>query len=458
MTLSPQLHQIVSAAMRHIGPRRGYDCDSRPIGRDVGYSQDSDPRMHRSRLHRPIFVGITGSCGKTTTKDLVKNLLIPTYAGIASEGNGNCGDYLNKTLLNVQPTHDFCIQELGAWGPDTLDMGIDLVQPDIGVVLNVRHDHFGSFKSLDNTQQEKSKLVRCLSTSGIAILNADDPRVWAMRHLTSAKVLSFGIHPNADLRFENVRAAWPDRLAFDLIFRGCRYPVETQLIGKHLIGSALAALSIALSIGIDVNTAIHRLAIVQPTARRMSPLVLSNGITFIRDDFKSTSDSLPELLDFLRQARAGRKIAVVGRISDHPGRSRRVYTPFAMNAAQVTDLLVLVGERPESLWGKHRGSANFLAELRSSRAQIELFGSVRDASVFLKNELRSGDLVLVKASGVADHMERVFLQYQTGVLCWRAKCGRTLPCDGCGELGSYADLHDTMPVRRSNDLKGGDVI
>jgi UDP-N-acetylmuramyl pentapeptide synthase len=390
---------------------------------------------HRSQLRHTVFIGITGSCGKTTTRDVAAYLLQPDFRGLKSPDDGNCGAQLVRHVLQVKPGDDFCLQELGAWGPGTLDAGLALAQPDIGVVLNVRNDHYSSFRGLEHTQAEKAKVVRVLPSTGTAILNVDDPYVWPMRHWTSAAVLGFGSHPDAELRAERIRSAWPERLSFHLSYRGEIHHVQTQLLGEHLVGPALAALAVAIVMGIPLPTAITRLASAPPTPRRMSPVFLESGLTFIRDDFKATHDSKTEIVRFLMQARAQRKIAVVGRISDHPGRSRRAYTAYATALADVVDVLILVGERPEDLWGRQRRrSPDFLADFASSRAQVSLFETVYDASSYLRDELRPGDLVLLKGSGVSDHLERILLQFQTTVRCRKTRCGQIIACDSCEML------------------------
>ncbi len=343
-------------------------------------------------------------------------------------------------VLQIQPEDQFCIQELGAWGPGTLDPGLELVRPDIGVVLNVRNDHYSGFKGLDKTQAEKAKVVERLSPDGIAILNTDNPFTWEMRHRTAARVIGFGTDPAASFRAEQIHAAWPERLSFDLVHEGGRQRVFTQLLGEHVVGSALAALAIATSVGLPLEKALARIAGAPPSDRRLSPLTLASGITFVRDDFKAPSDSKPEVVQFLRQARAGRKIAVLGSISDYRGRSRPVYTAYAMAVAETVNLLVLVGERAEELWGQERRqSRDFLAEFGSLDAEVRLFETVEGASRNLRDELRADDLVYLKGSGVADHLERILLQFQSPVHCWETNCRRTIACDICDNLGPGSD-------------------
>jgi UDP-N-acetylmuramoyl-tripeptide--D-alanyl-D-alanine ligase len=403
-------------------------------------------RAHRRGLSGVVFVGITGSCGKTTTKDLAAGLLAPQFHGSSNPGSGNCGAELIEHLLQVQPTHAFCIQELGAWGPGTLEVGLELLRPDLAVVLNIRRDHFSAFRGLEHTQAEKGKLVERLPPEGTAILNADDPHVWEMRHRTCSRVLGFGSQDHADFRFANVCSVWPERLSFSLTFSHEHYRVHTQLIGEHLVGSAVAAIAIAHTLGVKVSEAVERIAELQPTPRRMSSAVTESGVAVVRDDFKAASDSLDEFLHFLREARADRKVAVIGQIADYPGRSRPIYTSFAKSAAEITDLLLFVGERAENLWGGvHRKSPNFLSEFNGARARIHVFETVRDASRFLRSELRFGDLLALKGSGTSDHLERIFLEHQTSVRCWRAHCGLVLACDDCNLLGLIAEFNDALP-------------
>lgn len=406
----------------------------------------SRARAHRARLDTVRFVAITGSCGKTTTKDLATGLASPSLRGTGNPGSGNCGADVVRHVLQVEPADAFCIQELGAWGPGTLDAGLELIRPHIGVVLNVRRDHYSGFRGLDGTQAEKAKVVACLPENGTAILNADDPYVAAMRSCTRARVITFGLGDAAQFRAENVHGTWPDRLSFTLRFEHTRRLVRTQLLGEHLAGSALAALAIAHVLGVPLDTAIDRLASLPPTPRRMSPSCTPGGIAVVRDDFKAASDSLGEVLRFVATARARRKVLVVGHVSDYPGRSRPVYEAFATSAVEAVDLLVFVGDRPEALWGgARRGADGFLDGLAGARARLALFATVRDASRFLQDELRPGDLLVLKGSGATDHLERIVLSHETPVGCWRTHCGLVTACDACPQLGEPAASGDALP-------------
>jgi UDP-N-acetylmuramoyl-tripeptide--D-alanyl-D-alanine ligase len=391
---------------------------------------------HRARLSNVVFVAVTGSCGKTTTKNLIASVLAGRRRGSKSSGSNNCGIDVVKDVLAVHRDDDFFVQELGAWGQGTLDAGINLIRPHIAVVTNLRNDHYSAFHGPRGAQAEKAKLVVSLPSAGTAVLNWDDQYVRELAGRTSARILSVGRNSQAQLRALDVTSNWPARLSFQAVHGRERVHVRTRLLGEHLLGSALSAL--------------------EPTPRRMMPTAHPDGVTFIRDDFKATADSVPEVLAFMRQATAPRKVAVFGRISDFPGRSRRVYTEVAEQATAVLDTVVFVGDRAIDLWGKQHDTAEtaqlqlrhrlgFTEIDRVHRARppgdMFVFESVWRASRFLSSFLQVGDLVLLKGSGPADHLERIMLSRDEPVSCWLSRCGRVHCCDVCELLTTPLQQH-----------------
>jgi len=409
---------------------------------------------YRRALSGTVAVAVTGSCGKTTTTNLIAAVLSSRYRGSSSDGTWNCGLGIAHSLLTVRPDDHFFVQELGAWGPGTLDAGIELVRPDVAVITNFRNDHHSSFHGPRGVQAEKGKLVTALKPGGAAVLNSDDPLVDELAARTPAATLRFGRGPQADLRAWDVTASWPQRLTFRVAYAGRRRLVRTRLLGEHLLSSALAALGVGLVFGLTLDEAAAALERAEPTLRRMSPVPLPDGVTFIRDDYKAPGDSIPEVLAFMTAAAATRKLVVLGHISDYPGRSRRCYTQVARHALAAVDVVVFVGLRAAQLWGEHwdtsaaaqlavrelleRGSARAPADSAQSTAQspsaggtMLVFETVQDASGFLAGFLRRGDLVLLKGSGQVDHLERVLLGRQRTVGCWLPSCGKKEPCDTC---------------------------
>jgi UDP-N-acetylmuramoyl-tripeptide--D-alanyl-D-alanine ligase len=412
----------------------------------------STAHRHRDQLRDVRFVAVTGSCGKTTTKDLAAAILATRYKGSKNDDTRNCGPDLVATVLAARLDDDFLVQELGAWGPDTLNEGIALVRPDIGVVTNLRNDHYSSFRGPRGAQAEKGKVIASLPSHGGAVLNWDDPLVRELSSWTTARTISFGRSSDAAMRAWDVTARWPERLSFKVSYGNETAEVRTQLVGEHLLGSALAALCVASLFGMTLEEAVGALVAVGPTFRRMSPVLHTDGITFIRDDWKAPLDSLPEVLSFMRAAAVPRKLAVLGRISDIPRRSRQSYERVAFEAMTVLDAVVFVGQRATALWGDHQGLAaparadiirrmTVVPAAPGSSAQafddeqrlgkMFVFRSVHAANAFLQSYLTSGDLVLLKGSGPADHLERLVLDRKRRVECWLPECGRVYPCDMC---------------------------
>lgn len=400
-------------------------------------------RRHRRAVSGVIFVAVTGSCGKTTTKDLIAQVLGERFRGSKNEIDQNCGPQVARNVLAVRPGDDFFVQELGAWGPGTLDAGIEAVRPDVAVVTNVRNDHYSAFRGPLGALAEKGKLVTSLAAGGTAVLNWDDPHVRGLARSTAAATLSFGRAADAALRAEDAVSRWPETLTFTAVHRGQRARVRTRLLGEHLLPSALAAMAVGLLFGMGLEEVAAGLARAEPTPRRMSPVTGPDGVTFVRDDYKAPADSVPEVLAFMRAARAARRLAVLGRVADFPGRSRPTYTRIAWQALAALDAVLFVGDRAVELWGEQTSAAPGDQErlrrllqpaqepVPESPGQLFVLPTVAAADRFLRGHLRAGDLVLLKGSGPADHLERLVLGRERAVTCWLHACGRDDACDGC---------------------------
>ncbi|MFN2433331.1 MAG: Mur ligase family protein [Gemmatimonadota bacterium] len=377
---------------------------------------------HRSRLRDVARVGVTGSCGKTTTKDLLAAVLATRYPGTKSEDSNNGTYAVARTLLATSRRSGTCVVELGAAGPGSLDEPIRLLRPSMGIVTNVGSDHFSAFRGADGVAEEKGKLVAALRPDGVAVLNADDPRVLAMIGRCAGRVVTYGLSPAAGVRATDVRAAWPERLSFTVVASGVAASVQTRLCGAHWVHAALAALAAGESLGVPLAEGARALEAVEPWRGRMSPVETDDGVTFIRDEWKAPLWSVPAALEFVRTARAQRKVVVFGTISDTQGDARSRYREVAEQALDVADHVAFVGR-----WAGRARAARRPERL----ADLSTFGTVQQAAEHLRVFLRSGDLVLLKGSLPADHLERILLARRETVACWRTACGRRYFCDGC---------------------------
>ena len=379
-------------------------------------------RFKRRRLANTVFVGITGSVGKTTTKDLAVSVLSRKAPTQGNRLGLNYLDDMAKAVISVRQSDLFAVFEVATSGPGTIDERIDLVSPSIAVMTVIGRDHIKSFGSIEAIAEEKAKLIMALPETGTAVLNRDDPLIRSVGEKTSASQLWFGIAEDADLRLLEARSDYPEPLTLTLAYQGQNYICRTNLYGTHLAVSVLAALGIGLAAGMSMEEAIAGLADASTTSGRMQIVQKPDGVTFLRDDFKAPHWTLQTTLDFLKNAQAKRKVAIIGTLSDYSLSASKLYPKVARRLRDVTDLVIFVG--PHALRALKARTGENDDTLRG-------FTQIQDAHQFLQEELRAGDFVLLKGSNRADHLVRLMLARYQPVTCWITDCGWNRFCDAC---------------------------
>lgn len=380
----------------------------------------------RQVLRRTRFIGITGSAGKTTTKDMLYEMLAASFPVARSHDSNNQLYDVARTLVGVPPGAHYCVQEIGACDPGGLDPMLALYRPHIGIVTNVGEDHYKSFRGPDAVAVEKGKLIASLPPDGIAILNADDWRVMHMATATRARIVTFGISSGADLLAESIESQWPERLRLRVRWKDEVEEVRTQLNGRHQAGSVMAVLATACALGAPLRVGARAVESFRAHTGRMSELRTANGITFVREDFKAPWWSLPASIEFVADARAARKTIVLGTISDYGGKSRTIYRRATELALAAADRVVLIGDRSRRLEEQ-------FASLPDGR--LAAFATVQDAAAYLHATARPGDFIFLKGS-LSDHLSRIALQFDREVNCWARACKRSLFCEQCHLLSS----------------------
>ena len=376
----------------------------------------------RNFLKKPLFIGITGSAGKTTTKELLLGVLAHKYRGVANPGSLNVLPEVAKTIWRVRPNHDFCVTELSEDRPGVMDGNLALLRPDIAIVTVVQDDHLAAHASREALAQEMAKLVASLPATGTAVLNADDERVLAMTANCVAKVITFGTSVKAQLRAEDVSSVWPERLQMTLVRGSERVKVVTQLCGVHWVPSVLGAIGGGLAAGMTLAECATSIATVAPFEGRMQPVTTPEGVTFIRDDFKAPLWTLDGCFEFMKTAKATRKIIVIGELSDMASKKAQKYAKVASLAQEVADVTVFVGP-----W-----ASSVLKAKRPGREDgLFVRAHVRDAAMLLNSMTRAGDLVLLKGTSKQDHLLRIIMARDERIACWRDDCQRVLFCDVC---------------------------
>lgn len=378
--------------------------------------------LHRKHLSNVLFVGITGSAGKTSTKDFATRVLSTLGECQCSDRSGNEHSRVEETVLSTRREHRFCVVEMSASEPDYLNRSIRVVRPRIAVLTVVALEHFSAFRSIDAIAAEKRKLIDALPPGGVAVLNRDDPQVRAIGESRAGPTIWVGRDEGATVRLIDAQSAWPAPLTLVVEFEGKRYELITRLHGMQLVTSLLCALGVGLAADVRIDDALEALGGATNSPGRMQVETLEDGVTFVRDDFKAPQWSLQAPLDFLREAHARRKVAVIGTISDTPNEPARRYAKAARAALEVADLVLLVGP--------HTISTERANRIRSD-GSLRLYPSTRDAAAFLRSELRSGDVVLLKGTNKADHLVRILLDRRKAVQCWESSCRKIMFCDEC---------------------------
>jgi UDP-N-acetylmuramoyl-tripeptide--D-alanyl-D-alanine ligase len=379
----------------------------------------------RRRLNHVTFIGITGSAGKTITKDLTAAILAGLGLCRKTHISYNSASAVTAAVLHTAEAHRYCVAEIAASGPGTMDQSVQLFKPDIAVLTLIGRDHYSAYKSMDKLAAEKEKLITALSPQGTAILNIDDALVRAIGERCDRRVIWIGEGAGATLRLLETYSRWPEPLTLSFEYQNRTYKVQTQLHGTHMALSILASLGIALAAGLPLEKAIAVIAQVQPNEGRMQPVRGDDGVVFIRDDFKAPHWSLNAPMAFMKEAQADRKIVVLGTISDSSMDDTRKYKKVCRQFLEVADIVVFVGS------SAHRA---LRARKSENETAIQGFSNIRSAANYLQALLRKGDLVLLKGSHRADHLVRLVLNRYKPIKCWKDKCPEGIFCDHCPEL------------------------
>ncbi|SDS62574.1 UDP-N-acetylmuramoyl-tripeptide--D-alanyl-D-alanine ligase [Paraoerskovia marina] len=345
-------------------------------------------------------VGVTGSVGKTTTKDLLGALLRPEGPAVVPVGSFNNEIGLPLTVLRADEATRTLVLEMGASGIGHLTYLTRIAPPDVAVVLRVGAAHLGEFGGIEAVAEAKSEIVTGLAPDGVAVLNADDFRVAAMSEKAPGKVVRCGTIPSADVRAESIRVDAGGRASFTLRLRDehgdeRRAPVRLGLVGEHHVTNAVAAAAAALCLGVGLEDVAQRLTgTVAASPHRMHVVDRADGVTIVDDSYNANPDSMRAALRTLAvmSGRERRSVAVLGEMRELGPESRAIHDEIGRLAVRLNiKLLIVVGLGAQGL---HDGAV----QEGSWGEETVLVDDVEAASELLRTELRPGDVVLVKAS------------------------------------------------------------
>lgn len=343
------------------------------------------------RKFSPRVIGITGSVGKSTTKEVVAEVLSQRYRTLKNPGNLNNEIGLPLTLLRLGAGYDCAVLEMGFYVPGEIAFLCDLALPQIGIITNIGTVHAERAGSQEAIARGKSELVQALppAPEGIAILNYDDPWVRWMADKTQARIFYYGLDPKADLWADNIESQGLKGLRFRLHFGHEVLHLRVPMLGRHAVQTALRAAAAGLVCGLSWQEIIQGLQ----QARNQLRLVavrLPNGALVLDDSYNAAPESMLAALNLLNEIE-GRKIAVLGDMLELGPYEAEGHRLVGIRAAEVADHLITLGQRAHMI-----AEAALHAGLPSTRVvHVE---NISQAVEVLRQILREGDVVLVKGS------------------------------------------------------------
>tara|TARA_R100001480_G_scaffold2911_6_gene8008 strand:+ start:1011 stop:2933 length:1923 start_codon:yes stop_codon:yes gene_type:complete len=373
-------------------------------------------------LGKVEFVAITGSAGKTTTKDLCAGILSEKGPITKTQQSSNEPAMVANTVVATRPSDRYSIVEVSGGEPRAMSWPLRLITPSIAVVTLIQREHARSDFGLEDIATEKFRLVQALPKDGIAILNIDDPLLLERGRHCRRKVFWVGRSEGATLRLLECQSKWPQPLTLKVEYKGEDHTVVTALHGEQLALSVLCALAVAVAAGMELPDAIKSLRKLEPSEGRMQVVAARDDVTFLRDDWKAPLWSLDAPMNFMRDAEAPRKVMVIGTLSDYSRSASKLYPQVAERALEIADQVIFVGAHAYRATKKAKGD---------QLERLHGFAELRQASLYLREVLRPGDLVLLKGSSRADHLVRLILDRESPVACWESRCGKSQFCTQC---------------------------
>ena len=376
-------------------------------------------------------VAVVGSQGKTTTARTVAAAL--GLAGYPSLRNdGNCFSHIATALLRMRPRDDFAVVEVGISGKGQMRMYAGLVHPDIAIVTLIASEHNSSFGDLSVTRAEKARMVRVLPHTGLAVLNGDDTNVLWMRGQTRARVITYGLSPSCDIYASDISFDWPQGMTFHLHAAGAVRATRTRLIGRVYVNAVLAAVAVGLAADIPLDTILARLANLEPTPSRLEPVRLASGAVVLRDEFKSSLETIEVALDVLGEIPARRKIVVMGDISEPPGRPAPLRRRIGGRIAGLASQAIFLGSS-KTCQAYAAGAA--AAGMPRERI-IKAGNSLAEALAAIPADLGEGDVILIKGRNEQRLGRLLLCLIGRDVRCDIASCFalKSIRCDQCPML------------------------
>jgi len=345
----------------------------------------------RQQFQVPV-VGVTGSNGKTTTKDMIADVLGIKLPTLKTEANLNNEIGLPLTLLQLQPHHKAVVVEMGMRGLGQISQLCEIARPRIGVITNIGVAHLELLGTVENIARAKGELIEQIPVEGYAVLNGDDPWCRKISQRCSGKTIFYGLESPVQVKARNIRYRGEAGMEFEADIEGERAPAFLPAMGEHNVRNAIAAIGVGYCLGLTLEEAVRGLASLSLSSMRLQIVPSSHGGMIINDAYNANPDSTVASLEVLSKIRKNRAIAVLGDMYELGPLVERGHYQVGETAAHLgIDILVAVG--PLS---RHTVAGAIAAGMDAKR--VAYCKTKEEALAFLLGILLEGDTVLVKAS------------------------------------------------------------
>lgn len=384
-------------------------------------------RAHMARCRETAVIAITGSVGKTTTKDLLAAMLAPAGSTVKTRKNDNGLYGVPATLLSMRPEDRFAVVEAGIFStPGEMGWMASLFEPEVAILTSLSGDHSSYYGSIEAVAGEKRALLERVGADGAIVVNADDDLVRRTAEGLEARVLTAGRADDADFRVVSAEAAWPEGMRIEIAAGGSSTAATIRLFGTHLAPAVAMAAAAASAVGVEPRQALAALGDFEPPEARLQPAPGPRGATWLLDDFKSRESNQAASLRALGEISGPRRVAVIGRVQE--GSVEDGWRRAAELLPGRAEVVIAVGERSEML-------ADLLDGAPAPSA-VEAHERFEEAATALERIVEPGDVILLHG-GTRDHLRRIKIQIERGsVGCRVRRCSLHWLCEDCPHLDS----------------------
>jgi UDP-N-acetylmuramoyl-tripeptide--D-alanyl-D-alanine ligase len=349
-------------------------------------------RERRRKFGIPV-VALTGSNGKTTSKEMIFSCLETTFPVLKTEGNFNNLIGLPLTLLRLTEKERVVVLEMGMNVPGEIRRLMEIAEPDAGLITNIERVHLEGLGSIERVKEEKGELFRKMKKDGVILVNQDDPRVVDLASEFPGQKITFGVERSADVKAKEVRLRGTEGTSFILMMEGEETEITLPLLGKHFVPNALSAIGVASLFGIEMEKAKEALEHFRPAPMRMEIIHLSRGATLINDAYNANPRSMEVALETLAEVKGrGRAIAVLGDMMELGDFTEEAHQSLGRKAGDLSiDLLFVLGEQAPIV-------VEFALRHGFEPTRAKVVEGHSEAVALLKERMQEGDWILVKGS------------------------------------------------------------